>query len=59
MDGGLVRRRRLGAAPLMNLGIATLAICITVVLCTQGELGRPSMRQAIADWIVAQTQGCR
>lgn len=43
----------------MNLGLATLAICITVVLCTQGDPGRPSMRQAIADWIVAQTQGCR
>ncbi len=43
----------------MNLGLATLAICITVVLCIQGEPGRPSMRQAIADWISLQAQGCR
>ena len=43
----------------MNLGLATLAICITVVLCIQGTPERPSLREALVAYIYAQTQGCR
>lgn len=43
----------------MNLGLATIAICLTVILCAQGDPGRPSMRQAVTDYIAAQAAGCR
>lgn len=52
----LVCGQRLGAAAMSN-GLAVLAICVTIVLCYQGDREAMSMRQAVIVWLTQQ--GCR